>query len=246
MDLGVQGDVRGPYQVGLLKAGYVSGYMALVPPAWQAALGGPALTGQCCIAIVTRTSFGPALFSLNPLDIGTKVPAPATPLLYYPENHVLGSWNGTNPLYNGSTEVRGVVFPERTSSVLFFGRHGFGSFCYGEGTSVQSLAGRPVPNEAGVVYCYDEEDSSKGTHGYPYRYMVWAYDARDLAAVRNGQLQPWDIRPYATWTLDLPTSGSPTHLNGAAYDPQTGRIFLSQAGADGTKPLIHVYTVAVP
>jgi len=246
MDLGVQGDVRGPYQVGLLKAGYVSGYMALVPPAWQAALGGPALTGQCCIAIVTRTSFGPALFSLNPLDIGTKVPAPATPLLYYPENHGLGSWNGTNALYNGSTEVRGVVFPERTSSVLFFGRHGFGSFCYGEGTSVQSLAGRPVPNEPGVVYCYDEEDSSKGTHGYPYRYMVWAYDARDLAAVKNGQLQPWDIRPYATWTLDLPTSGSPTHLNGAAYDPQTGRIFLSQAGADGTKPLIHVYTVAVP
>jgi hypothetical protein len=111
---------------------------------------------------------------------------------------------------------------------------------------VQSLAGRPVPNEPGVVYCYDEEDSSKGTHGYPYRYMVWAYDARDLAAVKNGQLQPWDIRPYATWTLDLPTSGSPTHLNGAAYDPQTGRIFLSQAGADGTKPLIHVYTVAVP
>ena len=246
LDLDVQGDVRGPYRVGSLKAGYVSGYMALVPFAWQTALGGPALTGQCCIAIVTRTSLGPALFSMDPLDIGTKNPAPATPLVYYPDTHPLGAWNGTNAYYNGSTQIHGVVFPEGTSSVLFFGRHGIGPFCYGAGTTVQSLDHQPVPNEAGVIYCFDPEEGSKGTHSYPYKYYVWAYDARDLASVKSGQRQPWDIRPYAIWTLDLPASASSTHLNGAAYDPLTGRIFLSQAAADGNKPLIHVYSVHVP
>jgi hypothetical protein len=246
LDLSISGDLRGPFQVGSLKAGYVSGYMGLVPSAWQAALGGPVLTGQCCIAIVSRTSFGPALFSMDPRDIGSKNPVPVTPLVYYPANHPLGLWDGTNAYFNGSTEVRGVVFPEGTGSVLFFGRHGMGRFCYGAGTAMQSLAGQQVPNEPGVIYCYDPEDGSKGTHGYPYADYIWAFNATDLAAVRNGQVQPWDVRPYATWTLDLPTSAWSTHINGAAYDPQTGRIFVSQAFGDGAKPLIHVFTVRIP
>src|SRR5206468_3157135 len=41
---------RGMYTVGERgKTGFVSGYMATVPPEWQASLGGPAITGQCCI-----------------------------------------------------------------------------------------------------------------------------------------------------------------------------------------------------
>ena len=38
------------------KAGYVGGYMANMPLEWQSRLGGPVLTGQCCIAIASRTS----------------------------------------------------------------------------------------------------------------------------------------------------------------------------------------------
>ena len=45
------------------KAGFVSGYMATVPSEWQALLGGPAVTGQCCIPVVWRTSWGPAAFA---------------------------------------------------------------------------------------------------------------------------------------------------------------------------------------
>jgi hypothetical protein len=103
-----------------------------------------------------------------------------------------------------------------------------------------------VPNEPGVVYCYDPEDSSKGTHGYPYAYYVWAYNAADLAAVNSGQFQPWEVKPYAVWKLTLPFAAWATHLNGAAYDPQNRRIFLSQAFADGAKPLIHVFTIQIP
>jgi len=183
LDLSVTGDVRGPYRVGKLKSGFVSGYMALIPAAWQAALGGPAFTGQCCIAIVGRTSSGPALFSLDPQDIGMKDPVPAAPLVYYPIEAPLTPWNGTNAYYNGSTEVRGVVLPEGARSVLFFGRHGLGKFCYGAGTPKENLGGTRMPD--GVGYCYDPEQGSKGTHAYPYAYYVWAYDALDLAAIRT-------------------------------------------------------------
>jgi hypothetical protein len=240
-DLSVKGDVDGPFRVGKEKAGFVSGYMTLVPAAWQAALGGPALTGQCCLAIVGRTSSGPAVFSVDPADIGVKNPAPATPLVYYPSETPLTSWGSTNPYYNGTTEVRGVVFPEGTRSVLFFGRHGLGPFCYGGGTKNEELKGKRMPDGVNN-YCYDPQDDSKGTHGFPYAYYVWAYDAMDLAAVKGGHKRPWQVKPYAVWKLDFPFPAPGVRLNGAAYDGATGRIFLVQTYADGAKPLIHVYT----
>src|SRR5213080_2377979 len=86
--------------------------------------------------------------------------------------------------------------------VLFDGTQGTGKFCYGEGTDDPSLDGKPTPD--GSIYCYDPDDSSKGTHGYPYVAKVWAYDANDLVRVRHGHLRPWRVRPYAVWTLHLP------------------------------------------
>ena len=53
LDLSVPGDVRGPYRVGRVGAGFVSGYFGLVPTEWQAALGGPVLNGQCCLGVVS-------------------------------------------------------------------------------------------------------------------------------------------------------------------------------------------------
>ena len=140
--------------------------------------------------------------------------------------------------------IRGLVFPSHSRSVLFFGTQGIGGFCYGQGTSDPSLAGQPVPGSTGVIYCYDPDDSYKGTHAYPYTAMVWAYDANDLLAVKQGQKQPWEVKPYATWTLPLPFT-SP-RIGGAAYDPATGKIYVSQQFGNGTDPVMHVFTVKTP
>jgi len=242
-DLSVTGDVRGPYQVGEIGAGFVSGYFGLVPAAWQAALGGPVLNGNCCLGVISRTSYGPALFAIDPARLGVVNPLPATPLVYYPQRHPLTDWDATGPFFNGTTEIRGVVFHEGTRSVLFFGRHGLGAFCYGPGTSEKARAGQPA--DGGVdKWCFDPTTESKGTHAYPYNYYVWAYDANDLAEVKAGRKSPWDVKPYATWSVTLPFSeeGHAT-LNGAAYDPETGRIFLSQGFGDGELPVIHVFTI---
>jgi hypothetical protein len=232
-------DFRGFYPLANIpQTGYVSGFLTSIPTEWQGVLGGNALTGQCCIPITGRTSLGPAAFALNLSDLGMNTPVPDTPLVYYTLTQpTLGAWNstwnGTTILYNGSTVIKGGVWPSGTRSILYFGRQGTGPFCYGGGDT-----------------CGDPTDSSKGTHAYPYQYEVWAYDANDLVAVRQGLKSPWVVKPYALWTFELPFSGGTSmRLGGAAYDPQTNRIYLSQLCTDGGNggssclPVIHVLQV---
>ncbi len=239
-DASVTGEVRGPYQVGTLGAGLVSGYFGLIPAAWQTALGGPVLNGQCCLNIISRTSFGPCAFVIDPSKIGVLDPVPAAPLVYYTQDHQLGTGYGTqSTLFNGSTQMGGVVFPEGTRTVLFFGSQGLGPECYGIGAADKALVGTVSPE--GEPYCYDPLHSAKGSHAYPYAAYVWAYDANDLVAARKGILKPWQVVPYAVWSMPLPFDWGCRFL-GASGDPATGRIFVTTAG-DGSRPLVHVLTV---
>ena len=210
----------GPLRVGDEPAGFVSGYMAPVPPEWQRALGGPAVTGNCCLPIISRTSFGPALSVFDPKDLGVKNPVPATAVLGYPMAHpTLGECRENGRLFNCAVTVGGVVFPSGTASVLFFGRRGMGDICY---------------KDEGPPSC-------RGSGGYdapPFVSHVWAYDARELASVRDGRKRPWDVQPYASWKLPFGTA-----IWGATYDPATRRVFLSEAYGDGKAPLIRVFMI---
>lgn len=222
VDLGVTGDVRGPYQIGS-AAGMVDGYLVLIPHEWRDAMGGPAFAGQCCIPIISRTSFGPAAFSFDPSRIGLDIPLPIAPLVYYTSDNPLADYGGQSILFNASTQLGGAVFPVNTRSVLFFGRQGLGPYCYGEASD-----------------CGDTIIVSKGPHNQPYQSQVWAYDAIDLAAVRAGVMQPWQVRPYATWSMSLPFQFAEGSIQGAAYDAATGRIFITALG-DMTNPLVHQF-----
>jgi len=229
------------------KAGFVAGYMATVPPDWRAALGGPAVTGQCCLSIIGRTSFGPGLFAWNPADLGRRSPLPATPLLYYTQEHAtLGPWEGANDMFGGTTEVAGVAIIDRTRTVLFAGRNGMGTFCYGEGTGDARQAEVRGPN--GEKNCYDPTNATKGQHAFPYRLQFWAYDVNDLAAVRAGDRSPWDVRPYAVWPFELPPIGdSYPRLGAISYDSAHRRLFMTQMFGDqegySRRPIIHVFSV---
>jgi len=213
--------------VGKIGSGFISGYFAEVPADLQSLLGGPVVNGQCCIAIITRTSYGPALFAIDPADIGVKNPAPAIPLVYYPANHFYTDYNVQSTFFNATAHIRGVVVPAGTRSVLFFGRLGLGPYCYGGGQ-----------------FCKDPVDPYQGTHAAPYASYVWAYDALELAKVKAGKKQPWDVRPYATFELPMPFRGrGDGDINGATYDPKTGRIYLTQAFGDDPVPLVHAFTI---
>lgn len=230
--------VQGPYQVGSDPAGVVAGYMGVIPEAWRTLLGGPALTGQCCIPIISRSSYGPSVSVFDPDHVGTRASIASTMLVGYPDAHQgLGPWDAANPYFSGATKMGGIAFPAESRSLLFVGRHGT-TYCYGSGTPNQSLHGRPKGD--GSNWCYDPTDDSKGNHGYPYRHMVWAYDASDLAAVAQGRAAPWDLRPYATWTLTEMSGGSGhAQIRGAVYAPATRRWYVTIDDS----PTVHVYQI---
>jgi len=226
------------------RTGFVAGYMALVPPEWQSKLGGPAVTGQCCVPIVSRTSWGPAAFAWDPAELKKNAPVSATPLVYYDNEHqTLGPWNSSNPTYGGTIQMGGLALIGGTSTALFVGRNGIGPFCYGEGTSDKSLVGKTAPD--GEKYCYDPAYSAKAQHAYPYRYQMWAYDLNEWAAVRAGRIDPWEVKPYGVWPFELPFPEPNTRIGGVAYDPSTRRLFISQFEADrdgySYRALIHVF-----
>lgn len=221
--------VSGLFQVGELGGGFVGGYMAEVPPEWQVAFGASHVTGQAALSIINRTSAGPALFGFDPAQLGAGV-ATATPLVYYPLDHPLAPVQTQNPWFNTTTEITGVVFPEGTDSVLFFGSHGVGPWWYGEA------------DEGGL----DLYRQDKGPHAPEYVYQVWAYDAKDLVAVKNGLMQPWEVQPYDTWTFDLPYFDGGKHLGGVAYDSASGRLYVSQQYGNEAYPVVHAYQIGTP
>jgi hypothetical protein len=261
------GTVSGPFQVGIgfqdivptdtqRIGGFVSGYMSTIPSAWQSALGGTHLTGQGGgVSILGRTSSGPSATVFTPAEVG--VPNSPTKLVMgYPSNSsnpsdplhhpTLGLWGVNGNLYNGTQSFRGMVFPDGTRSVLFFGWGG-SRFCYGAGTADPTLDGKPNPQ--GGIWCYDPVNLSKGTHGYPNTSIVWAYDANDFLAVKQGTKKSWEVVPYAEWNFQVPFQsrlvngvemGIP-NIVGAAYDPAGKRIFISAYRNDGDAPLIHVF-----
>jgi hypothetical protein len=224
------------------KTGFVAGNLALVPSEWQPALGGAMVSGQCCVPIVSRTSWGPAAFTFDPGSIGQKVAA-ATPLLYYTQDHpTVGQWGSTNEVYGDATGMGGLVIVSGTRTALFFGRNGLGPACYGAGTSDASIVG--TIGADGAKWCYDPTNPYKGTHAYPYRYQIWAYDLNDLAAVKSGAKKPWEIVPYDVWPFDFPTTESRVWIGGVTYDAEHQTLYVTQQYADAElRPIIHVMKV---
>ena len=217
-------------------ASFASGWMTEIPAPYQSSLGATHITGNGSLNKINRTSFGPSAFAANLGQLGVTVPLPATPLFYYTEAHPsIGQWRGGAGTYqtswNGTGIIRGMAWPAGSRSILYIGLIGTGAFCYGTGAE-----------------CNDPKSPYQGNHAYPYIYRVWAYDVNDLIASKNGTKKPWDVVPYATWELVSPfgfTSYADMGAGGVAYDPRTRRLFIAQPQADGSFPVVNVYSVNV-
>lgn len=205
----------------------LGGSMTTIPSEWQTLFGGPALTGNWAIPVIGSNSAGPALTVFNPDDVGAKNPIPGTTMLYYPIEHPLRPEASQNNYFNLATHYGGVAFPAGSRSLLFFGRHGTGPYCYGTSAECEPQ--------------YSCETDNKGPHSPPYRFQVWAYDANHLLDVKNGQKQSWEPQPYGIWELAEITNGPCNNTWGAGYDPPTGRMFIAIDSYE--KPIISVYQI---
>ena len=54
-------------------------------------------------------------------------------------------------------------------------------------------------------------------------------------------MAPWDVRPYATWTLPGMSDNGSASMRSATYDPTTRRVYLTTVYGDA--PRVHVYQV---
>jgi hypothetical protein len=207
-----------PQRIGDINPGFTAGYMGIIPPEWRVLFGAPAVTGQCCISILSRTSGGPSLWAFDPDDVGKGgSEVPARPLVYYPYGNLLYHEASQNTFFNTATMMGGVAWVPGTRSVLFIGRQGKGEWSY-----------------------------TGGPNAPPYDLQVWAYDAVDLLNVKNRRKRPWQVKPYAIF--DLPDQPSPGHATinygGATFDPETKRIYVTERY--GESPKVHVWEVTVP
>lgn len=228
----------GPVPAGPGNQGMYNAYMDHIPSEYQPMLGGPAVIGGCCWSVISRTSLGPALYAINPESPGT-----VTPLVGYPDGHMtLNPPSTSGVVANFTTKISGVTFIEGSDSVLFVGNSGKGTYCYGIG---YDPALDPVPAEP----CIDPDGrGNHGAHAYPYVHYMWAYDVNDLAQVKAGVKQMWEVFPYATWELpELGNVGDEFSAIGMAFDPATRLLYiLKSRETDGSAwPQIHVFQVAV-
>ena len=220
--------LTGPTNINSGNQRMYAGYMDNVPAAWQSALGGPAVIGQCCLAQIATTSYGPSLWAFNPDSLGA-----ATALVYYPDgNQTLRNWSDTtaNPLINQSTTIGGVTFIDGTDTVMFVGTTGTGAYCYGAGDTCGDLT---FPGDQGV-------------HNYPYIHYAWLYDVDDLAAAKAGSVNAWDVIPYAHFELTgLGSVGDRYSITGVAYDATNNKLYIGRARdmAGSTGLTIHVYQI---
>lgn len=240
------GALMGPYTVstdalGQLRPAFVAGGMGTVPPEWRTLFGGPALTGNCCQPIISRASYGPSVSVFDPAHIDGRPSVPSTMLLGFPVEHRnLGPWEGRNTYYGGTDQLGGIGFPAGTRSILFTGRHG-DSWCYGPATADKALVGTVYGGDP-LPRCYDPTDFNRGNHGPDYRPMMWAVDANDALAVKQGTKKPWDIQPYAIWTLPgMPIAGVQNLMRAGYYDPATKRFYV----ASGDSPKVYVYEITI-
>ena len=232
---------EGMFQVGTqgLNAGLYDGYMGPIPSAWQSALGAPYITGQMGLPEFSAgSSSGPAAFGFDPSTLSTSTPSTTIPYVYYPIGNPIdgAGYTSTSLLFNGNASIQGVFFAPGSRSVVFFGSAGTNTYTYGTGSAANDSTMR---------------GGGKGPHSVngDYAYQAWAYNADDFLAVEDGQMQPWQLQPYATWNLDFPQSNPAAQLGGVTFDPSTGRLYVVEDGADvgnyNYLPVIQVYQLTL-
>jgi len=159
--------------------------------------------------------------------------------------NVVGGDPPLQPLVEGTISAiwsygatpRGMVIPDGTRSLMFFGGGSDGPDIYGPVNYIKT-GGNTGP------LCWDPANTSTGPHNYPYTFRIWAYDLDELAQVYNGTGGKtfYNVLPYGVFTFSLP-EGSNGQIAGACYDSATKRIYIAIGNGPYGATRIHVYEV---
>ncbi len=266
--------IEGYYE--LQGAAHIAGWMSPVPAQWQGLLGGTTIAGNSSkYPIAGRQSMGPSAFVFDPsaLSGAPSGVLPTTTLLDFDlTNPLYADYSSYGNAYYNLVEVNGTTPPGHTfeDADAVVGANNLwtseSQASYGfivPGTSTYMTLGASGGRESGIGYKAAQSDGN--VCGGPCTYdaddvdnYYWLWDVNDLVAVKNGTKQPYEVRPYSYGALDMPfqtdlfTGGTPEHhpITGGAYDPASGRLYLTlydsgSIGAFDQLPLVVVYELNV-
>ena len=231
---------------------HIAGWMSPVPNEWQQQLGGEHIAGNSSrYPINGRHSMGPSAFVFDPglLVNNTSNILSTTSLLDFSLVHPLytdfssyddGNYNilelngstfsghtfedamatvGENHLWTEESEASyGIIIPG-TSTYMTIGSSGghYSGIGYKPTQNNGNLCGGPCPYDASDRYNY-----------------YWLWDMNDLVEVKNGNMNPYDVRPYAYGEFDAPfqfdayQGVSEFHpIVGGTYDESSGTLYLT-------------------
>jgi hypothetical protein len=130
--------------------------------------------------------------------------------------------------------------------------------CYSPGTQAGQTANVAYPY-TGYVWAYDVGDSSgNNTSGNSVQSMDITYpEKNNLTAAKLGQIDPWDLYPYAVWQLSNnygglnPGVSMPNVYANASFDPTSGKLYVSAYRGQNPNnaselPVIEVYQITTP
>ena len=224
---------RGLWNIAGYSNNATAGYLGEIPAAFaDQYLGGKQiLTGQQGVAGQGSSSWGPAAFAIKPwLDSGgfpaNGTQLPAVPLVYYPSDHPYPNWN----LASKVSSVQWIQMGDK-QALAFTVTLGLGKEWYGAGPDYPYLAGG------------DKVITGKGYHAPPYETQIWLYSVDDVLKVIQGQMQPWDIRPYEQIDFQSYLDQQQYYPGPMAFDAQHQRLFMMDTSGvmSGYDPVPVIY-----
>lgn len=219
-----------------------AGWISPIPAEFQSVLGGTHITGFSSStgrALIHNGSVGPSAYAFNPVEAMansssiTKINS--IELMSYSLGQT-GLISEDSQLYqpgqiwtHASEASYGIIVPGTRSYLVVGGSGGHQSgMSYGN------------PPYGGYKGHYTNDQYDK----YPY---YWLFDVNDLEKVRNGQMRPYSVRPYAHGKLAAPFQTSiANYVKGGTFDSATGIMYLTIETADnlqgaGNPPIIVAY-----
>jgi hypothetical protein len=180
---------------------------------------------------------GPALFAIGPWNQGNP-PVFGTSLefvtlLRYTSSEDYGEESYTMNAYHHSDEWSGAVWVTagNKAAMVFVGTKGVGECWYGD--------------EDGP--CLDCE-GDRGWWSTEFKGKFVFYDPSDFSSVAAGEIESWEPQPYTSLDVDeilfgITEKQQKYHLGAACCDQTNGILYVFEPGADGDKPLIHVWKI---
>lgn len=198
-------------------------YMGIVPTDWAVLVGYPAFTGAGQQSINAGLSWGPSMYGFDPDTVTGSGTITGRSLIAYSITNPLASTYPNQYTTPADMDNAGMFWPTNTRSILFVGGHGLG-----KGNYKCALFVSPCdPSCGGEDYYGRLTDGGIGTG---YRRQVTAFDANDVLRVIAGTIQPYQVTPYAYWTLPSQNTNecAEFEVGGLAYDDVNRRLFVAE------------------